>query len=80
MLTSYDIGQQKMVNRAINACLRPLAGLDGTMVTTTQGIGSVKDGIDEVQYKLVVRPKSPASLSGNTKSATLRHIKPTMQP
>ncbi len=52
MLTSYDLGQDQIVNRAINACLRPLAGLDGTMVTTIQGIGSVKDGIDEVQYKL----------------------------
>jgi xanthine dehydrogenase/oxidase len=52
MLTSYDLGQKKMVNRAINSCLRPLVGLDGTMVTTTQGIGNVKDGIDEVQYSL----------------------------
>ncbi len=52
MLTSYDHSQNKVVNKAINACLRPLAGLDGTMVTTTQGIGNVKDGIDEVQYKL----------------------------
>ncbi|WP_223787379.1 molybdopterin cofactor-binding domain-containing protein [Marinicella meishanensis] len=52
MLTSYDQGQGKVVNKAINACLRPLAGLDGAMVTTTQGIGNVKDGIDEVQYQL----------------------------
>jgi xanthine dehydrogenase/oxidase len=52
MLTSYDPGQKKLINRAINACLRPLVGLDGTMVTTTQGIGNVKDGIDEVQYNL----------------------------
>jgi xanthine dehydrogenase small subunit len=52
MLTSYDLGQDEITNKAINACLRPLVGLDGTMITTTQGIGSVKDGIDEVQYKL----------------------------
>jgi xanthine dehydrogenase small subunit len=52
MLTSYDFGQGKITHRAINACLRPLAGLDGAMITTTQGIGNVKDGIDEVQYKL----------------------------
>nr|CBA32608.1 hypothetical protein Csp_D33000 [Curvibacter putative symbiont of Hydra magnipapillata] len=52
MLTSYDLGQDKVVNKSINACLRPLVALDGTMVTTTQGIGNVQDGVDEVQYKL----------------------------
>jgi xanthine dehydrogenase/oxidase len=52
MVTTYDFGTKQTVNKAINSCLRPLAGLDGAMVTTTQGIGSVKDGIDEVQYKL----------------------------
>jgi xanthine dehydrogenase/oxidase len=52
MLTSYDVVQKKLVNKAINSCLRPLAGLDGAMITTTQGIGNVKDGIDEVQYRL----------------------------
>jgi xanthine dehydrogenase/oxidase len=52
MLTSYDIAQDKLVNRAVNACLRLLVSLDGAMVTTIQGIGNVKDGIDEVQYKL----------------------------
>ena len=51
-LTSYDLAQQKIFNRAINACLRPLAGLDGTMITTIRGIGNVKDGVDEVQWKI----------------------------
>lgn len=52
MLTSYDRVRNKLVNSAVNACLRPLASLDGMMVTTTQGIGNVSQGIDEVQYKL----------------------------
>ena len=52
MLTRYDPTLGKMVNLAINSCLRPVVTLDGTMITTTQGIGNVKSGIDEVQYKL----------------------------
>ncbi len=52
MLTHYDVGEKAITNNAINACLRPLASIDGCMVTTTQGIGNIKDGVDEVQYKL----------------------------
>jgi len=52
MMTSYDASQERIINRAINSCLRPLASLDGTMITTTQGIGSVKEGVDPVQWKI----------------------------
>jgi xanthine dehydrogenase/oxidase len=38
------------VHRAINACLRPLCAVDGMMVTTTEGIGNVHDGLDPTQY------------------------------
>ncbi|MFK8010192.1 MAG: molybdopterin cofactor-binding domain-containing protein [Saprospiraceae bacterium] len=52
MLTSYDSGEGTITNKAINSCLRPLATLDGTLITTTQGIGNVKNGVDEVQWTI----------------------------
>lgn len=52
MQTSYDASQDKMIHRAINACLRPLATLDGALITTTQGIGNVKTAVDEVQWTI----------------------------
>ncbi len=52
MLTSWDSGREEIVHKAINSCLRPVATLDGAMVTTTQGIGNIKDGVDEVQWKI----------------------------
>ncbi|WP_298899661.1 molybdopterin cofactor-binding domain-containing protein [uncultured Psychroserpens sp.] len=52
MLTSYDSAQCKIIHRAINACLRPLSSLDGTLITTTQGIGNVKTAVDEVQWTI----------------------------
>src|SRR5437868_1066529 len=33
------------VHRAVNACLRPLCAVDGLMVTTTEGIGNVHEGL-----------------------------------
>jgi len=38
------------VHRPINGCLRPLCSLDGMMVTTTEGIGSVHEGLDPTQF------------------------------
>jgi xanthine dehydrogenase/oxidase len=38
------------VHRPVNACLRPICSLDGYMVTTTEGIGSVHEGLDPTQY------------------------------
>ncbi len=35
--------------KAVNACLAPLCSVDGMAVTTVDGIGSVRDGLDEVQ-------------------------------
>lgn len=37
------------VHRPINACLRLLCTLDGMLVTTTEGIGSVHKGLDPTQ-------------------------------
>ena len=50
MLSHRDPHTGAPVHRAINACLRPLCALDGMMVTTTEGIGSVHDGLDPVQH------------------------------
>ncbi|WP_406698075.1 molybdopterin cofactor-binding domain-containing protein [Singulisphaera sp. Ch08] len=41
-------------HEAINACLRPLAALAGTHVTTVEGIGNVHDGLDPVQHRIAI--------------------------
>ena len=50
MLSHRDPDTGAAVHRAINACLRPLCSLDGMMVTTTEGIGNVHEGLDPVQH------------------------------
>ena len=50
MLSHKDPSSGEAVHRAINACLRPVCSLDGMMVTTTEGIGNVRDGLDPTQY------------------------------
>lgn len=52
MLTSWDAAQGKLLKRAINSCLRPVCTLDGTVVTTTEGIGSVKTALDATQHAI----------------------------
>ncbi|HKS28347.1 MAG TPA: molybdopterin cofactor-binding domain-containing protein [Pyrinomonadaceae bacterium] len=52
MLSRYDAERGEVVDRAINACLRPVCSLDGMMVTTTEGIGSTKQEMDPVQYAI----------------------------
>jgi xanthine dehydrogenase/oxidase len=52
MLSRYEAGSERVVDRAVNACLRPVCSLDGMMVTTTEGIGSVRQKLDPVQYAI----------------------------
>ncbi|HEY0323382.1 MAG TPA: molybdopterin cofactor-binding domain-containing protein [Pyrinomonadaceae bacterium] len=52
MLSRYDAESGRVVDRAINACLRPVCSLDGMLVTTTEGIGSTRAEIDPVQYAI----------------------------
>lgn len=52
MLSRYDAERGEVVDRAINACLRPVCSLDGMMVTTTEGIGSTRQELDPVQYAI----------------------------
>ena len=50
MISHRKAGDGKPVHRAVNACLRPLCGVDGMMVTTVEGIGSVHDELDPTQF------------------------------
>jgi xanthine dehydrogenase/oxidase len=50
MLSQRDFMTGKPIHRAVNACLRPLCTVDGMMVTTIEGIGSVHHQLDPVQY------------------------------
>src|SRR3984957_4068128 len=50
MLSHRDALTNEPVHRAVNACLRPLCAVAGMMVTTTEGIGNVHDGLDPTQY------------------------------
>ena len=50
MLSHRDAASGDPVHRALNSCLRPLCALDGMMVTTIEGIGSVREGLDPVQH------------------------------
>ncbi|HEX6702231.1 MAG TPA: molybdopterin cofactor-binding domain-containing protein [Gaiellaceae bacterium] len=52
LLSTYDPASWKVTHRSINSCLRPLASLDGAMVTTVEGLGSVEGAVSPVQYCL----------------------------
>jgi xanthine dehydrogenase small subunit len=49
MLSNRDPLTGAPVHRAVNACLRPLCAVDGMLVTTVEGIGSVHEGLDPTQ-------------------------------
>ncbi len=40
MMAHKDRRTGQVVERPVNACLRPLCTVDGTMITTTEGLGS----------------------------------------
>lgn len=52
MLSRWDPKSRRVVETAINSCLRPLCSLDGAMITTTEGIGSTRGKLDPVQYRI----------------------------
>ncbi len=52
MLSRWDAKRRRAVETAINACLRPLCSIDGAMITTTEGIGSTREKLDPVQYRV----------------------------
>ncbi len=50
VMVSHRDESGKDVHKPVNSCLRPLCAVDGMMVTTTEGIGNVHDGLDPAQY------------------------------
>jgi xanthine dehydrogenase/oxidase len=53
MLASFDPAvAEGVVRRSVNACLRPLASIDGMAVTTVEGIGNSRDGLHPLQDRL----------------------------
>ena len=54
MLSHRDPNTGASVHRAINSCLRPLVGVDGMVVTTTEGIGNVHEGLDPAQFSIAM--------------------------
>lgn len=44
MLSSWNEDTGQVEHRSVNSCLRPVASLDGMLVTTVEGTGSVKSG------------------------------------
>ena len=52
MLAKWDRVRSRVVRRAVNACLRPVASIDGMAVTTVEGIGNMRDGLNPVQDRL----------------------------
>lgn len=51
-LSWYSRSRSRVVHRAINACLRRMATLDGMAVTTVEGL-AVEGKISPIQYRLV---------------------------
>lgn len=49
MLSYYEAATKTVKHHSINSCLRPICSLDGMMVTTVEGVGSVDTAIDPVQ-------------------------------
>lgn len=52
LLSEWDAATKQPVHCSINACMRPLAALDGMLVTTIEGMGSVNSEVSPVQYCL----------------------------
>jgi xanthine dehydrogenase/oxidase len=52
MLSRWEPKERRVVETAINSCLRPLCSLDGAMITTTEGIGSTREKLDPVQFRI----------------------------
>lgn len=46
-------GDGALVHRPINACLRPLAAVDGMAITTVEGVGTKRTGLHAVQQRIV---------------------------
>jgi xanthine dehydrogenase/oxidase len=52
LVSAHDPQTGTQSHRGINACLRPLCTLDGATVTTTEGLGDVRTGLDPAQFAI----------------------------
>jgi xanthine dehydrogenase/oxidase len=52
MVGRWDRARSRVVRRSVNACLRPVASIDGMAITTVEGIGNTHDGLNPVQHSL----------------------------
>lgn len=53
VMAHKDFQTGQVVERPVNACLRPLCTVDGTMITTAEGLGSMRTGhLNPIQQKI----------------------------
>ena len=52
LVSYYDKLNKKIINKAVNACLYPVANIDGCHVITVEGIGSTKTVMHSVQRRI----------------------------
>ena len=52
MVSVWDASAHKPRHMAVNACLAPLASMDGCAVTTVEGIGSIRAGVHPLQRRI----------------------------
>src|ERR1700723_2686577 len=52
VLTRLHRETRKAYHVAVNSCLRPLCSLDGMLVTTIEGLGNTRTGLDPIQARI----------------------------
>jgi xanthine dehydrogenase/oxidase len=52
MMSKLDRETGQISHAAINACLRPICSLDGIHITTVEGLGDTREGLDSVQARI----------------------------
>jgi xanthine dehydrogenase/oxidase len=55
LVSRVDPNTTQVVERAVNACLRPLCSLDGAAVTTVEATGSTRTALSAVQKAMVAQ-------------------------
>jgi len=53
LLTRRDPASGGIAGNVINACLRPLCSIDGMAVTTIEGLGSCRTGLNPIQQRII---------------------------
>src|SRR5258708_1064081 len=52
VLSRLDRQTRKARHLAVNSCLRPLCSLDGMLITTIEGLGNTRTGLDRIQARV----------------------------